>query len=41
MKITILTYGSRGDVQPFAALALGLIYDSHQSANDLIKLNLM
>ena len=24
MKITIITYGSRGDVQPFVALALGL-----------------
>lgn len=24
MKVTILTYGSRGDVQPYAALALGL-----------------
>jgi sterol 3beta-glucosyltransferase len=24
VKIAILTYGSRGDVQPFAALALGL-----------------
>jgi hypothetical protein len=24
MKIALLTYGSRGDVQPFLALALGL-----------------
>lgn len=30
MKITILTYGSRGDVQPFLALAFGLQMDGHQ-----------
>ena len=29
MKITILTYGSRGDVQPFVALALGLQRAGH------------
>ena len=29
MKITILTYGSRGDVQPFVALALGLQVAGH------------
>ena len=29
MKITILTYGSRGDVQPFVALALGLQKAGH------------
>jgi sterol 3beta-glucosyltransferase len=29
MKITILTYGSRGDVQPFLALALGLQKAGH------------
>jgi len=29
MKITILTYGSRGDVQPFVALALGLKKAGH------------
>jgi UDP:flavonoid glycosyltransferase YjiC (YdhE family) len=29
MNITILTYGSRGDVQPFLALALGLRRASH------------
>ncbi|MBI5961981.1 MAG: glycosyltransferase family 1 protein [Chloroflexi bacterium] len=29
MKITILTYGSRGDVQPFIALALGLQGNGH------------
>lgn len=29
MKITILTYGSRGDVQPFLALALGLLKAGH------------
>jgi sterol 3beta-glucosyltransferase len=29
MKITILTYGSRGDVQPFAALAIGLRKAGH------------
>jgi len=29
MKITILTYGSRGDVQPFLALALGLQKTGH------------
>lgn len=33
MKITILTYGSRGDVQPFLALALGL-----QKAGHAVKL---
>jgi len=30
MKITILTYGSRGDVQPFLALAVGLQNAGHQ-----------
>lgn len=30
MKITLLTYGSRGDVQPFLALALGLQRNGHQ-----------
>jgi sterol 3beta-glucosyltransferase len=30
VKITILTYGSRGDVQPFIALALGLQKEGHQ-----------
>jgi sterol 3beta-glucosyltransferase len=30
MKITILTYGSRGDVQPFLALALGLQKAGHK-----------
>jgi len=30
MKITVLTYGSRGDVQPFVALALGLQKNGHQ-----------
>lgn len=30
MKITLLTYGSRGDVQPFLALALGLQQAGHQ-----------
>jgi sterol 3beta-glucosyltransferase len=29
MKITILTYGSRGDVQPFVALAVGLQQAGH------------
>ncbi len=29
MNITILTYGSRGDVQPFTALALGLLKAGH------------
>ncbi len=29
MKISLLTYGSRGDVQPFAALALGLQKAGH------------
>jgi sterol 3beta-glucosyltransferase len=29
LKITILTYGSRGDVQPFVALALGLQRAGH------------
>ena len=33
MKITILTYGSRGDVQPFLALAIGL-----QKAGHLVNL---
>jgi sterol 3beta-glucosyltransferase len=30
MRITILTYGSRGDVQPFLALAIGLQKAGHQ-----------
>jgi sterol 3beta-glucosyltransferase len=30
MKITILSYGSRGDVQPFIALALGLQKNGHE-----------
>ncbi len=30
MKITLLTYGSRGDVQPFLALALGLQNAGHR-----------
>ncbi|MBU1660757.1 MAG: glycosyltransferase [Chloroflexi bacterium] len=30
MKITILTYGSRGDVQPFMALSVGLQKAGHQ-----------
>lgn len=30
MKITILSYGSRGDVQPFVALALGLQKNGHE-----------
>lgn len=30
MKITILTYGSRGDVQPFVALAVGLQQRGHE-----------
>jgi sterol 3beta-glucosyltransferase len=30
MKITILTYGSRGDVQPFLALAIGLQKRGHE-----------
>jgi sterol 3beta-glucosyltransferase len=30
MKITILTYGSRGDIQPFIALARGLQKNGHQ-----------
>jgi sterol 3beta-glucosyltransferase len=30
MKITILTYGSRGDVQPFVALARGLQKNGHE-----------
>ena len=30
MRVTILTYGSRGDVQPFVALALGLQKAGHQ-----------
>jgi sterol 3beta-glucosyltransferase len=29
MKITILTYGSRGDVQPFIPLSIGLIQRGH------------
>lgn len=29
MKITILTYGSRGDVQPFISLSLGLMAAGH------------
>jgi sterol 3beta-glucosyltransferase len=29
MKITILTYGSRGDVQPFLPLSLGLLKKGH------------
>src|SRR5678816_1674470 len=29
MKITILTYGSRGDVQPFIPLSLGLMMRGH------------
>lgn len=29
MKITILTYGSRGDVQPFLPLSLGLMANGH------------
>src|SRR5574341_576375 len=29
MKITILTYGSRGDVQPFLPLSLGLMEKDH------------
>src|SRR5688500_20199124 len=29
MKITILTYGSRGDVQPFLPLSLGLMEKGH------------
>lgn len=31
MNITLLTYGSRGDVQPFVALALGLRRAGHQA----------
>ena len=30
MKITLLTYGSRGDVAPFAALGQGLVQAGHQ-----------
>jgi sterol 3beta-glucosyltransferase len=30
MKITILTYGSRGDVQPFLPLSLGLMERGHK-----------
>jgi UDP:flavonoid glycosyltransferase YjiC (YdhE family) len=30
VNITILTYGSRGDVQPFLALAVGLQKRGHQ-----------
>ena len=33
MKITLLTYGTRGDVQPFVALALGL-----QKAGHIVRL---
>ena len=29
MKITILTYGSRGDVQPFIPLSCGLMARGH------------
>ena len=29
MKITVLTYGSRGDVQPFLPLSLGLMANGH------------
>lgn len=29
MKISILTYGTRGDVQPFVALAVGLQKAGH------------
>ena len=29
MNITILTYGSRGDAQPFVAFALGLQKNGH------------
>ena len=29
MKITILTYGSRGDVQPFLPLSLRLMHEGH------------
>jgi len=29
MKVTILTYGSRGDVQPFLPLSLGLMANGH------------
>ena len=29
MKITILTFGSRGDVQPFLPLSLGLMARGH------------
>src|SRR5689334_9536442 len=29
MKITILTYGSRGDIQPFLPLSLGLMERGH------------
>jgi UDP:flavonoid glycosyltransferase YjiC (YdhE family) len=30
MKITLLTYGSQGDVEPFAALGKGLVQAGHQ-----------
>ncbi|MFN2214155.1 MAG: glycosyltransferase, partial [Anaerolineales bacterium] len=30
MKITIATVGTRGDVQPYIALGLGLQADGHQ-----------
>ncbi len=30
MNITILTYGSRGDVQPFLPLSLGLMSHGHK-----------
>jgi len=38
MKITILTYGSRGDVQPFLALAVGLQKRGVGNAVHLIEL---
>jgi len=30
MKITLLTYGSEGDVQPFVELGKGLVEAGHQ-----------
>ena len=30
MNITLLTYGSEGDVAPFAALGKGLVQAGHQ-----------
>ncbi|MCY7408117.1 MAG: glycosyltransferase, partial [Alkalinema sp. CAN_BIN05] len=30
MHITILTYGSRGDIQPFVALGVELLRSGHQ-----------